>query len=215
MRHGRAGRSDWLPNLPRRQHSPSAVSTQAAATSQGPAENASTNSSNSLVLQGGDTVKIAFPGAPKLDTVQAIRRDGKVTLQMIGEYNAAGKTPADMEADLKKLYGTQLVNSEVSVTVQTSAFVVYIMGAVGKPGKLVSERQLTLMEGALIEAGIDIMKQVKFEKAIQIIRTDSEGHTEKFKLNLYKVFHNNNESMPSFTLKPYDIINVPERFSFY
>jgi polysaccharide biosynthesis/export protein len=178
----------------------------------GTTSNASTNSSKSLVLQEGDTIKIAFPGAPNLDTVQIIRRDGKITLQMVGEYDAAGKTPATMEADLKKLYGTQLVNNEVSVTVQSSAFVIFVMGAVNRPGKLVSDKPLTPME-ALIEAGIDASRSNL--KRIQIIRTDNAGHTDKFKLNLYKVLHKENEQMPSFTLKPNDVINVPERFSFY
>ena len=135
-----------------------------------------------------------------------------ITLEMIGEYLAAGKTPAAVEADLKKLYASQLVNSEVSVTVQSSSFVIYVMGAVTKPGKIISERPLTPLE-ALIEAGVDDTKANM--KAVQVIRTDNAGHTEKFKLNLHKVLHSNNAQIPSFTLKPYDVINVPERFSFY
>jgi polysaccharide export outer membrane protein len=182
------------------------------AASAGAATTESTNSNTSLVLQEGDTIKISFAGAPNLDTIQSVRRDGKITLQMIGEYDAAGKTPATVEADLKKLYGPQLVNSEVSVTVQSSAFVVYIMGAVLKPGKLVSDRPLTPLQ-ALIEAGIDDTRANL--KAVQIIRTDSNGHTQKTKLNLYNVIHHPNEQMPDFTLKPYDVINVPQKFNFY
>ncbi len=185
---------------------------QAAPASPGATSNAATNSSKSLVLQEGDTIKIAFPGAPNLDTTQTVRRDGMITLEMIGEYLAAGKTPAAVEADLKKLYASQLVNSEVSVTVQSSSFVIYVMGAVTKPGKIISERPLTPLE-ALIEAGVDDTKANM--KAVQVIRTDNAGHTEKFKLNLHKVLHSNNAQIPSFTLKPYDVINVPERFSFY
>ena len=172
----------------------------------------STNSNKSLMLQEGDTIKIIFPGAPNLDTTQGIRRDGKITLEMVGEYDAAGKTPAEVETDLKKLYATQIVNSDVSVTVQSSAFVIYVMGAIVKPGKLISERPLSVLE-ALIECGIDETKANL--KAIQIIRTDNAGHTEKTKLDLHKFLHNKNAQMPSFTLKPYDVINVPEKFNFY
>lgn len=168
-------------------------------------------SGNSLILQAGDTLKITFPGAPNLDSLVPIRRDGKITLQMIGEYDAAGKTPATVEADLKKLYASQLVNNDVSVTVQSSAFVVYVMGAVTKPGKIVSERPLNVMQ-ALIEAGIDPVKSNL--KSVQILRTDGDGNTEKTVLNLQKFLSKSNEPMPSFTLKPYDIINVRERFNF-
>ncbi len=185
---------------------------QAAPASPGATSNESTNSNKSMVLKEGDTIRITFPGAPNLDTIESIRIDGKITLQMIGEYDAAGKTPAGMEADLKRLYGSQLVNNEVSVTVQSAAFVVYVMGAVTKPGKLISERPLTPLQ-ALIEAGVDDTRANL--KAVQVIRTDNAGHTEKFTLNLHKVLHSKTEQMPSFTLKPYDLINVPERFNFY
>jgi polysaccharide export outer membrane protein len=185
---------------------------QSASASPAAASNESTNSSQSMVLKEGDTLKITFPGAPNLDTIESIRIDGKITLQMIGEYDAAGKTPAAVEADLKKLYGSQLANNEVSVTVQSAAFVVYVMGAVTKPGKLISERPLTPLE-ALIEAGVDETKANL--KAVRIIRTDNAGHTEKFNLDLHKVLHSKTGQMPSFALKPYDVINVPERFNFY
>jgi hypothetical protein len=85
------------------------------------------------------------------------------------------------------------------------------MGAVLKPGKIISDRPLNILE-ALIEAGIDNTKSNL--KGVQVLRLDKEGHAEKFKLNLYKVLHTKNEPMPSFTLKSDDIINVPERFSF-
>jgi polysaccharide biosynthesis/export protein len=172
----------------------------------------STMPGKSLVLQEGDTISVDFPGAPNFDISQTIRRDGKVSLKSYGEYVAAGKTPTEMEEDLKKIYEKQLVNNEVSVTVQQSAFVLYMMGAIGRPGKLTSERPLTPME-ALIESGVDPARSNL--KSIRVIRTDASGHTEKYKINLYGVLHKKGEQMPAFALKPNDIIFVPERFSFY
>jgi len=77
-----------------------------------------------------------------------------------------------MEAELKSLYGSQLMNNEVTVAVQSSAFVIFITGAIGRPGKLVSERPLTPLQ-ALIESGVDDTRSNL--KAIQIIRTDEAG----------------------------------------
>ena len=45
-----------------------------------------------LVLREGDTVHIVFSGAHSLDNLQTIRRDGKITLEMVGEIKAAGWT---------------------------------------------------------------------------------------------------------------------------
>ncbi len=58
-----------------------------------------------IVLREGDSVRISFPGAPNLNSVQLIRRDGRITLPLIGEFQAAGLTPPDIEKELLKLYG--------------------------------------------------------------------------------------------------------------
>lgn len=194
-------------------HEPKSASTApAAAAAAAVATDQSVNMAKPLALQEGDTIKIDFPGAPNLNTIQTVRRDGKITLAQVGEYDAAGKSPAVVEAELKRLYSSQLVNSDCTVTVQSSAFVVYVMGAVARPGKIISERPLNLLE-ALIEAGIDNNRSNL--KKVWVIRTDSNGHTEKTVLNVRSVVHDKDGQIPAFTLKPYDVINVPERFSIF
>src|SRR6185436_19575014 len=104
-----------------------------------PANPAQARKPGSIVLHEGDVVKISFPGAPNLNTTQPIRRDGRITLQLIGEFQAAGMTPTDLEKELLKSYGPQLQTKEVSVTVESSAFPVYLTGAVLRPGKILSD----------------------------------------------------------------------------
>jgi protein involved in polysaccharide export with SLBB domain len=169
-----------------------------------------TDNSPSMVLREGDTVRITFPGAPSLDTAQTIRRDGKITLDMVGEMKAAGLTPHDLEQQLLKAYYDQLVVKEVTVTVQTSVFVVYVTGAVLRPGKLVSDRVETPLE-AVIEAGIDPAKSNL--KKIVIIRENENGKTEHFSLNLDDVMKG--KATVPFTLKSMDKIYVPEKFSWF
>jgi polysaccharide export outer membrane protein len=166
--------------------------------------------SASMVLREGDTVKISFPGAPTLDDVQTIRLDGKITLKMVGEMKAAGLTPQELEAQLLKAYDPQLVVKEVSVTVQTSVFIVYVTGAVLRPGKVTSDRVETPLE-AIIEAGIDHNKANL--KKVVVVRENSNGATERFKLNLDAVLKG--KPGEPFTLKPMDTIFVPEKFMWY
>src|SRR5262245_52672496 len=77
---------------------------------------------STAALREGDGIKIAFPGAPNLDTVQQVRRDGKVTLALGGEIMAAGKTPAEIEKEILTLHGAQLAVQQVVVTVTSSAY---------------------------------------------------------------------------------------------
>ena len=117
-----------------------------------PAETA-TEQSNAIILREGDTVKITFPGAPNLNDSQQIRRDGKIALSMVGEVVAAGLTPADLEKEILKLYSSQLVTKEVTVTVTSSSFPVFVTGAVIRPGKILFE-----MEGVAVDIAQQAMR---------------------------------------------------------
>jgi protein involved in polysaccharide export with SLBB domain len=196
-------------------HPPSAPSPDATATPAPAASSAATTApaqdkSSSMVLREGDTVKISFPGAPSLDTMQTIRRDGKITLNMVGEMKAAGLTPQELEKQLLKAYDSQLVVKEVSVVVQTSVFTVYVTGAVLRPGKVVSDRVETPLE-AIIEAGIDHNKANL--KKVTVVRENENGTRELFKLNLDAVLKG--KPGKPFILEPMDKIYVPEKFMWY
>jgi polysaccharide export outer membrane protein len=163
----------------------------------------------SLVLREGDVVKITFPGSPNMNTTQQIRRDGKISLQLVGEIQATGMTTTDLEKKLAELYDKQLLTKEVNVVLESSAFYVYVTGAVGKAGKVVSDRPLTVLE-AVIDAGVDYSKANL--KAVTVIRRQG-SHQEYHTLNLKKVLQG--QATEQFYLKPSDIIFVRERFTWF
>lgn len=163
-----------------------------------------------LVLREGDTVHIVFPGAHSLDNLQTIRRDGKITLEMVGEIKAAGSTAPELEQQILKAYGDQLVVKEVSVTVQISVFKVFVTGAVLKPGPIISERVMTPLE-AVIEAGIDHEKANL--KKVSVVREHDDGKIEIFPLNLDAVIKGKHTK--PFVLQSMDKIYVPEKFSIF
>jgi polysaccharide biosynthesis/export protein len=166
--------------------------------------------SDMLVLHEGDSVKVAFPGAPSLNTTQIIRRDGRISLPFIGEYKAAGMTTDLMEKELIALYGPQLQNKQVNVSIEASAFRIYVMGAVLKPGKLMSDRPMTALEAIMEAGGFDYAKAN--QKSVKVTRREN-GQTEHFTLNLKDVLKG--DEPDSFELKPGDIIYVPERFVWF
>ena len=158
-----------------------------------------------LVLHEGDIVRVTFPGAQNLNTEQTIRRDGRIVLPLVGEQQAAGLTPSDLNAQLSQLYAPQLVHKEVIVTVVSSAFTVFVSGAVLKPGKVVADRQLTALEAIMEAGGFDSAKANL--KEVVVIRN---GRPLPHKLDLKRILDGQNE--PPFYLKPYDIVHVPDRF---
>lgn len=165
--------------------------------------------SEPLVLREGDVLKISFPGASSLDTVQEIRRDGKITLPGGGgEMDAVGKTTAQLEKDLIDHYASQLVSKEVTVSVQSSSFPIFVTGAVLRPGKVLADHPMTVLEAIMEAGGFDYSKANL--KAVKIIREKSSEHyTLDFKGFLQ------GRGTESFYLKPFDIVYVPEKFSWF
>src|SRR6202011_3369136 len=90
-------------------------------------------------LTAGDMVKITFPAAPELNQTQKIGTDGALSLPLIGEVHAAGKSPGGLQRELATLYKPQLQDNEVVVTLETRALPVVVSGAVQKPGKIIFE----------------------------------------------------------------------------
>jgi polysaccharide export outer membrane protein len=162
-----------------------------------------------LVLREGDTVRVTFPGAPQLNTVAQIRRDGRITLPLIDEFKIAGMAPTEAEKELLKLYGPQLQVKEVSVAVDSSFFTVYVTGSVLRPGKIMSDRPISAME-AVVEAGIDYSKANL--KKVRVIRQEN-GRSEYHIINLRESLLGKHAE--SFDLRPSDIIYVPERFTWF
>jgi polysaccharide biosynthesis/export protein len=169
-----------------------------------------TTNSDLLVLHEGDVLSVSFAGAPDLNTIATIRRDGRITLKSLGEFKAAGLTPPEMEKELIKLYGPQLQTKEVTVSVQSSAFPVYVTGAVLRPGKVLSDRPINALEAVMEAGGFDYSKANL--KSVRVLR-NSNGQTEHFTLNLKEVLRGNKSEQ--FNLKPGDILYVPEKFSMF
>jgi polysaccharide export outer membrane protein len=166
--------------------------------------------SNAIILREGDVLKITFPGAPNLNDSQQIRRDGKIALSMVGEVVAAGLTPADLEKQILKLYESQLVTKEVTVTVTSSSFPIFVTGAVIRPGKVLSDHPITALEAIMEAGGFDYTKADLGH--VRVVRTEKDG-TKNYTLNLKQALEAK-QSTP-FYLKPSDIVYVPERFNWF
>lgn len=162
------------------------------------------------VLQVGDGIKIEFASATNLNTQQNIRRDGKITLGVIGEVVAAGKTPAQLEKDLVDLYANQLVSREIKVIVVSSSYAVYVGGAVLKPGKVMAERVLTPLEAIMEAGGYDTAKANL--KAVKVIRQEN-GETKNFQVNVKAIL--DAKDVEPFFLKSHDTVIVPEKFEWF
>ncbi|MBD5779486.1 polysaccharide biosynthesis/export family protein [Pelagicoccus sp. NFK12] len=159
-----------------------------------------------FILQAEDQLRITFPGAPELDSELQVRRDGVISVPIVGEIMAAGKTPSELEAELEGKFENQLVSNEVMVVVVQSYFTYYLEGEVASPGIIRSFRQLSVLEAIIAAGGIN--KTTGKLKSVVVIRRQGDKY-QRYELDLAAVIDGKKDS--AFVLDSYDIVSIPQR----
>lgn len=157
-------------------------------------------------LAPGDVVKLTFPGAPELNQTQKIRADGKISLPLVGEISAGGKRPAALQEELKNVYKAQLTNSEVLVTLESGTIAVFLSGAVKKPGKLVFDRPMNLLEVITEAGGFTPQANVSKVRVIRLVKGVHQSQLVDLKPAL------SGRTTDAFFVRPNDVIIVGENF---
>ncbi len=162
-----------------------------------------------LQLAPGDVVDITFTGATNMSGMHRIGPEGTINMPIIGQIEATGKSTEQLQAHLMSQYVNELKDTNIIVSLVGSGNVVYIDGAILRPGKIMLERPLTALE-AIEEAGG--FAETANKKKVTIVRykglTNSVIH-----LNLEPVL--TGEHVPPFYLKPRDIIHVPTKVQWF
>jgi protein involved in polysaccharide export with SLBB domain len=156
-------------------------------------------------LVAGDTVKISFPAAPELNQSQKIGADGTLSLPLIGEVSASGKTVGQLQAELATRYKPQLQDNEVLVSLDTRAVPVVVSGAVQKPGKITFERPATVLEAIMEAGGFTPEADLKKVSLIRIVKGEHETQVVDLRPLL------KGKPTPAIYCSGGDVIYVPEK----
>ncbi len=160
-----------------------------------------TNADAGDALEPGDEIEVRFPYWPELDDTQQIRRDGKISLQLVENVQAAGLTPEELSRKLEDLYRDKLKDPIVKVILrERGARQVMVGGEVVQPGAIDLAGKMTALEAIMAAGGYkrlsaDIRKVVVFRQ-------------EGSKRMAREVDLMNPDAAPFF-LKPNDVIYVP------
>jgi len=116
-------------------------------------------------IQPGDTVEVKFALNPDFDAELPVRPDGKFSLPLIGEVEAAGATPSELQTRLAQAYEPHLRYPDVTVNVMGfGSNVAYIGGEVRNPdvislGVRTSALRAIMVAGGSLSSG-DLTKVV-------------------------------------------------------
>jgi polysaccharide export outer membrane protein len=140
-----------------------------------------------------------------------VRPDGMITTPLISDMVAAGKTPARLAEDIKRLLSKYIDNPQVSVMVDgfqgTFGQQIRIVGATDKPASLPYRANMTLLD-AMIEVG-GLSQYAAGDKA-RLIRHDREtGEQTEYNLKISRLLKKG-DTKANVSLRPGDVIIIPQ-----
>jgi polysaccharide export outer membrane protein len=161
---------------------------------------------NSFVIGNDDVLAINVWKEPDVSRTIPVRSDGKISLPLVGEVQAAGRTPLSLEQDIAARLKNYIADAEVTVMIQAINSQKYnVLGQVTKPGAYPLTNSQTVLDAIAIAGGFrDFAKQ----KSIYILRQNPDGTVTRLPFN-YKNVVKGQDPGQNIKLQPRDTIVVP------
>ena len=166
-------------------------------------------SSSTYLIGPGDTLRIFVWRYPEVSTEVPVRPDGKISMPLVEDMQAVGKTSTQLARDLEKSLGTYLKDPVATVTV--TQFVgnfnerIRVVGQAVKPQALTYRDELSLLD-VMIEAG-GLTEFAAGNGAKLVRRTDNGLKT--YDLRLADLL-NKGDMSANLEMQPGDIVVIPE-----
>ena len=143
---------------------------------------------------------------PDISRSIPVRSDGKISLPLVGEVQAAGRTPLKLEQDIATRLKSYIAEPEVTVIVQQiNSQKFNILGMVNKPGSYGIANSATVLDAIALAGGFrDFAKQ----KSIYVLRQNTDGSQTRIPFNYKEVVKGHNPAQ-NIKLEPRDTIVVP------
>jgi polysaccharide export outer membrane protein len=161
---------------------------------------------DSFVIGANDVLAINVWKEPDISGSVPVRSDGKISLPLAGEVQAAGITPLKLERDIANKLKSYISDPEVTIVVQQiNSQKINILGYIMRPGSYPLTGSLTILDAIALAGGFrDFAKQ----KSIYVLRYNPDGTQSRLAFNYKEVIQGKNPSQ-NVRLQPNDTVVVP------
>ena len=124
-------------------------------------------------LGSGDKIRVEVYKDAQLSQSAQVRPDGKITLPLLGDIEATGKTPIELRDTITGALKDYMTNPVVTViVVEATASTAYVLGEVAHPGAVNLQGPVTVLQAIAIAGGL---KDFANTKNIRILRKGPAG----------------------------------------
>jgi polysaccharide export outer membrane protein len=161
---------------------------------------------DSYKIGADDLLSISVWKEPEVSRTIAVRSDGRISLPLIGEIEASGQTPKQLETTISQKLQSYISEPDVTVMVQENRSQKFnILGQVAHPGSFPLTHTVTVLDAIAMAGGFrDFAKT----KAMYVLRKQTDGTQGRIPFN-YKSVIKGATPEQNITLQAGDTLVVP------
>ncbi len=185
------------------EHQDKAVEVTPARSEEAPSN---TQHNGSYIIGADDVLAINVWNEKDISKSVPVRSDGNISLPLVGEIQAAGRTPYELEQEITARLRNFITAPTVAVMVEKiNSKKFNILGEVVRPGSYSTALANTVVDAIALAGGFrDFAKK----KNIYILRRSADGKQARIHFN-YKEFIAGKNVAQNINLEPNDTIIVP------
>lgn len=171
------------------------------------------SSAPEYVIGPGDSLQVFVWRSAELTVTVPVRPDGRFSMPLLQDVQAAGKTPTQVATDIEEGLKSFVREPVVTVIVQTIAATGGGQGRVSVVGEAVTPKSINYRAGlTLLDVMIEVGGLTPFANGndARLVRM-SGGRTKEFRIRVADLMKDGDTSA-NVELAPGDVIRIPERW---
>lgn len=189
-----------------------ACATTSNGSSQAPPFNPQAQAVEAYHIGVDDQLQVSVWHNPDLSTSVPVRPDGMITVPLIGDVQAGGKTPEEVAGEIKDKLKDYVRDPQVTVILTELRSHEYlsrvrVTGAVHQPVSIPYRQGMTVLDAVLAAGGTN---EFAAPDNTELYRKVTDGGTKAYDVRLDKILQSGDLST-NYPVQPGDVITVPTR----
>jgi polysaccharide export outer membrane protein len=158
-----------------------------------------------------DEIKVSVWQNPGLDVSVPVRPDGRISVPLVGDVEAGGRTPEEVSGEIQEKLKTYVRDPQVTVIVTELRSHEYlsrvrVTGAVRQPVSVPYRQGMTVLDAVLAAGGTN---EFAASDRTELYRKDGD-RTTAYAVRLDRILKDG-DLATNYPVQPGDVITVPER----
>ena len=166
--------------------------------------------SSNYTLGPADVIQVSVLRHPEVSGQYIINKEGNIQYEFVGDLKVVDLKKSEVAKLIAEKLSEYIISPEVTVKITGyNSKVVYVIGEVGRPGKIFMRGDTITVREALVQAGLPLLSAKL--KETQLITPSETGKIEQEIIDLKKLLIKG-DLRENLVMKPGDTLYVPPTF---